>query len=681
MVRFLRRAFSGGPILAIALITLTALLVHGLAIPRLGYYHDDWYMLWSGGSRGAESLVSLFSMDRPFMGVIYSVFYRMIGLSIAGWHLTALLFRIAGAAAFYWILNLVWPRLRLLSVLAAVLFIVYPGFLAQPNAATKINHLLGYGSALFSIAFTLQAVRAVGRAAKIICIVMSVLLAALYLWIYEYMIGLEVMRAALLLWMLWQGRRGGFIQALKNTVARIIPYVLVIVLFVYWRVFIFESTRPATDLRGLVTDYQTDPLGMLVRLVFQTVVDFFSTTVFAWFVQAYHLLARAEPNGMLAAAATGFGAAVLAAGWFWLARRSQTTANQDEEDAAAGWTAAPYVLVSIGVLTALGAVFPVVASNRHLDLMDAYKGYALHPSAGVMMIMLGILLMLKPRFRIPLIIALITFSAAVQSMNTQRWANYWELQRGFWWQLTWRAPAIQDETLVMAYLPDGYVFQQDYEVWGPINLIYNPQPEHSPPVTAEVLNSGTVMDVIEGRVTDPWVRDIFLPRDFRKTLLLSQPTARSCVRVIDGDMPAYSASERLIVQQVGGYSNAALIQPEGTPPEPPAAVFGREPEHGWCYHFQQASLARQSGDWARIGALHDAAVSAGLRPSDASEYFVFIEGLVNLGREDEARAIVDSAVRENDVLKYRLCRDLDGAPAYPAVFGYQQERIRMVVCE
>ena len=54
--------FTENPnLVSVLMITITAVIVHGLAIPRLGYYHDDWYMLWSGAFRGNTSLISLFS--------------------------------------------------------------------------------------------------------------------------------------------------------------------------------------------------------------------------------------------------------------------------------------------------------------------------------------------------------------------------------------------------------------------------------------------------------------------------------------------------------------------------------------------------------------------------------------------------------------------------------------------
>lgn len=654
------------------MISLTAIITHGLIIPRLGYYYDDWYMLWSGASRGVDSLIPLFSMDRPFMGVIYSGYYRLIGQNILGWHLFALLYRILSGIAFYWILSMVWPKLKSLFVLSAMLFVVFPGFLAEPNAATKINQLLGYTAALFSIAFSIQSFKTNHRLWKFTCVIISMLLTALYLWLYEYMIGLEVMRLTLLYWMQWQGKRDALLAAAKKVVLAYIPSVFIMGLFLFWRVLIFESTRNATDLKGLVTGYRTSFLIMGLRLVFQAISDFFSASLFPWFLQGYHLLASANYQQILIALAVAAGVLTVAGGFIYLTRNLERAGSEEPS---------PFVLVLTGALITLGAVFPVVLSNRHIDLMDPYKAYALHPSAGAMIIVTGLAAMLKPRFRNTALIVLLGLAVVTQSLNNQYWADFWETQRNVWWQLTWRAPDIRDDTLVMAYLPSGYSYQQDYEIWGPLNMIYRPGPQHYPPIQSEVLNPDTLLNIGLGSVTDPHDRDIFIPRDFKNLLLISQPDSASCLHVIDGAMPAYSTSERLIVEKAGSYSKIDRIIASAAIKVPPKAVFGNEPAHGWCYDYQQAALARQTGDWKRIGNLYDITVSAGLKPADPSEYIVFIEGLVNLGRLNDASKIVNDAIKGNDTLKYSFCQSLASAPVYPTAFGYQRYQINKLVCK
>ena len=130
-----------------------------MSIPSLGYYHDDWFVLWSGQTRGAQSLMPLFSTDRPFMGVVYSYDYRLLGDSDR-----QLAFICAVVAFDLWAgvfldPSSVWPKQKYITTLMACLFIVYPGFLSQPNANTKQNHLYGFGTALLSMALMLQAMK------------------------------------------------------------------------------------------------------------------------------------------------------------------------------------------------------------------------------------------------------------------------------------------------------------------------------------------------------------------------------------------------------------------------------------------------------------------------------------------------------------------------------------------
>ena len=194
MKQLLQRVFKNETFFAILFISLITIVTHGLFLSKLGYYYDDWYVLWSGAARGASSLVSLFSTDRPFMGVVYSALYRVFGDAIMAWQLYALFWRLVGGLAFFWILRLIAPKQKFITTAMAALFIVYPGFLSQPDANTKQNHLYAFGTALLSIALMLQGLKTGSRLWKYVCLFVSLVLTANYLWIYEYMIGLELMR-------------------------------------------------------------------------------------------------------------------------------------------------------------------------------------------------------------------------------------------------------------------------------------------------------------------------------------------------------------------------------------------------------------------------------------------------------------------------------------------------------
>src|SRR5574339_639489 len=180
MKQTIQKLLNNETLIAILLILLTTVITYGVSIPRLGYYHDDWFLLWSGQARGAESIIPLFAIDRPFMGVVYSFVYRLLGDTIINWHLYALLWRWLGGLAFFWILRLLWPEHKYLTALMAVLFVIYPGFLSQPNANTKQNHLYGFGTAMLSFAFMLAAMKTNRRGWKFFCYLLSLLLTANY---------------------------------------------------------------------------------------------------------------------------------------------------------------------------------------------------------------------------------------------------------------------------------------------------------------------------------------------------------------------------------------------------------------------------------------------------------------------------------------------------------------------
>src|ERR1700752_1037705 len=288
--------------------------------------------------------------------------------------------------------------------------------------------------------------------------------------------------------------------------------------------------------------------------------------------------------------------------------------------------------------------------------------------------------MFQQNFRRFILIALVGISVSTQVLNADFWEQYWRIQREMWWQMTWRAPDIQTDTLVMAYVSEGYNPKQYYEIWGPINLIYNPNPAKAPEIQAEVLNTDTSYSILKKDVLNNRVRDIKLHRDFNNLLLLSIPSSISCMHVIDGMLPVYSASESLLVQKVGAYSHIDRIITSGPSPVPPFSIFGAEPAHGWCYYYQKASLARQSGNWEEISKLYDQVVELNLETDDKSEVIPFFEGLVNQGRYEDARSLYRAQIKGQNEMRFPLCTFLSSDPGYPPEFGYDYEMIFEILC-
>jgi hypothetical protein len=611
------------------------------------------------------------------MGVVYSFVYRLLGDTAINWHVYALLWRFIGGLAFFWILRLLWPEQKYITTLMAVLFIIYPGFLSQPNANTKQNHLYGFGTALLSIALMLQVLRTNSRGLKITYSILSLLLTANYLWIYEYMIGFEATRIVLLGYMLFKDGVRRFGTLAKETLKRIWPYWVVTALFLYWRVFVFEGSRNATDVSGLADSYLTNFRYMFLRLIAETGKDLLDTSIFAWFVQPYQLFSTAAYTNLAFALFVAAVVAGLVLLYTYLFRK-WWEAGAPEMDS----TRLVKDFLWLGALVTVFAILPVILSDRQVELYDAYKSYGLHPIGGVVLFLAAIVLMVQPNFRGLIVIALVGISVATQVLNADSWKPFWEYQRQMWWQLTWRAPDIENDTLVMTYSTNGYNPEQDYEIWGPINLIYNPEPAQTPAIQAEVLNDTTTYNILKKEVIDNWVRDIRLHRDYNNVLLISMSPLSSCLHVIDGQLPVYSELESLRMKQVGEFSRVDRIVTTEAAPVPPSSIFGAEPERGWCYYYQKASLARQKGDWEEVARLYEQARELNLETNDKSEIIPFFEAYVNLGRHDDARTLYNKQIKGNAEVRLPLCTFLESHnPNYPPEFGYDYQNIFQLLCQ
>jgi hypothetical protein len=108
---FLRAAF---------LLALFAAITYLPLAGQLGFYRDDWHVIWAGMSRGWQAIIDLHLTDRPFMGAYYSLVYVVLGNHPLAWQIYAFSLRLGGALAFLWLLRMLWPRQQLATAIAAL---------------------------------------------------------------------------------------------------------------------------------------------------------------------------------------------------------------------------------------------------------------------------------------------------------------------------------------------------------------------------------------------------------------------------------------------------------------------------------------------------------------------------------------------------------------------------------
>ncbi len=148
--------------------------------------------------------------------------------------------------------------------------------------------------------------------------------------------------------------------------------------FLYWRVFIFEGARNATDVSKLAGGYFGNLRYMSIRLFLETIKDFLDTTIFAWFVQPYRLFSDAPYANLTRAVLIA--AVVIALVWLYSYFFKKWWGTDFDE------TKTPLLMKEflwIGAIITICAVAPVILSDRNVDLYNSYKSYGLHPIGGV----------------------------------------------------------------------------------------------------------------------------------------------------------------------------------------------------------------------------------------------------------------------------------------------------------
>ena len=147
--------------------------------------------------------------------------------------------------------------------------------------------------------------------------------------------------------------------------------------------------------------------------------------------------------------------------------------------------------------------------------------------------------------------------------------------------------------------------------------------------TAEVLNEETALSILDaGKIYRNW-RGVEYDRDFGKTLISTVPSTQSCLHIIDGDQMELSSYEDAVVRLVAEKSQINLIDTNAKFHKLPKNPFGKQPAESWCYYFQEASLARQMGDWSKIDQIQKTIEIQDLQPKDLSEWMPFLEGAYN----------------------------------------------------
>lgn len=598
----------------------------GILIPSLGYYWDDWPMIWVGQLAGSSGYMDALAGDRPFLAGIYLLTTNLLGSAPIQWHILALVSRWLTAFSLWWMLNQLWPGHEERVAWVVLLFAVYPGFKQQPIAVIYANGFFLLTAQFLSFGLMLQAVKT-GHKYWLLTLLGMVSLAACA-FSTEYYIGLEMIRP-LLLWIVLTHRAGTTKSRLLQVLRHWAPYLAVLIVYLIWRVFIFSFPTYQPDTLGALS---TAPLQAFIELLNDVIQGIFAAAWQAW-SSTFRFPSLTEFNAKSALLSWAIIISISTLAILYLWRLHPALSAAPEKHPSTSWSKQA---LALGGITLLFSGAPYWITGLPVQLRFPWDRFTLSFMLGSALFLAGLIdWLLRTRSQKVILLGLIIGMASGANFDTANsFRRDWLVHNDFFWQLTWRAPALKPGTSLLTYdLPLNYY--SDNSLTAPLNWIYAPD-NHTDSIPYYLgFTSVRLGQSIPALEKDLPIYQTYRGASFDSTTsqaLVFFYSPPGCLKVIDprynADLPIYPDSLR----EAFRITHPDQILAETTRPViPPAHIFGNEPVHTWCYYYQKADLARQAQDWETLVAVAEQGFAEKYYPEELSELYPFIEGYAQTG--------------------------------------------------
>ena len=654
------------------LFLIVTIAAYGLLLPLTGFYWDDWPFAWIAKFLGPWEFIPAFSKVRPFLGPIFFVTTSLIPPVPLYWQIFALVIRFLAGLSAWFALNQVWPRHKRQTLIASLLFLVFPGYSQHWVAFTHINqewipfifYLLSFGFSARALHHALHSPGvllgsgAIGEVEACLTSQQPVpsnpriarrdtLFALLFLiagvFPTEYFVSIEPMRF-LFIWVIISERVTGFRQRFKKAFKYWLPYLLIWLANGAWLAYFYTL--------GGYESYEVEVVNQPVTLVgiFSNVLDTVWKAGFYIWAQVLVLTSKA----ITAPTTLATFALILLA--FILILVYLARLNFFEENARAFAVSA----ILIGLAGILLGRIPSFAAGLPLTLQSSFDRFMISMMLGGSLLIVGLVefFIRSTRLKTLVFALLIALGIGQQFFNANIFRRDWTKQQEIFWQLAWRIPAMKPNTALFTdQLPIDY--ETDLSFTAPINWMYAPDYTRGDVpyalfYTEKRLGGGALPSLSpKTEITLP-IRRVSFQGSTSQALVIHMPQ-NGCLRVLDparADEITYGRQSRYLVDaiQLSDLSNI-IVDGEQTAKIP----FLSEPEHTWCYYYAKAELAYQQRDWHQVIESIDEAMARGYSPEDPFEWLPYIEAQARAGNIEIAERVSREAMKEDNSLRKGLC--------------------------
>lgn len=637
----------------LATLLLTALGTYGYSLRQMGFYWDDWQAVFIGRLGDPSLFHSYFAYDRPLSGWTYELTFPLFGSNPAAWQLFTITLRWLTSVGMWLALRGLWLAHAEAAGWMALLLMVYPGFLQQPVSVAYSQHFMCYALFTFSLAAMVWAYRRPRW--FYLLTALSVIAGLAQMLTMEYFSGLEMLRP-LILWFLLADERQPRTRV-KLVLRRYLPYALALVVFLVYRFMVFPQLSPDPDSNKplLLMDWRAAPWATSVHLLQMILQDSTHMLLFAW-------TNMIKPQVIdLNAGFTLFswlvGALLAGLSGMWLLNAGKKAAP----DAAARIDRFGGQVFWLGGAALLLGGLPIWVTNRQVILGTWSDRFSLAPMFGVVILVVALAnwLVNQPARRTLALALIAAVAISGQVRNVNNYSRNWALQKEYYWQMVWRMPALAPGTALLGEeMPFGLV--ADYSIGFMTNILYAPElrKTQAPYWFFDSLRyrGGVIADFTPDSPIRYKLRTVEFSGSTSASIVLAQEKSNQCLRVVtsrDIYSPDLSANEDDLLNISNPHS---IIAAPPVPARPPAEIFGDEVEHGWCYYYQKADLARQLGEWSNVVAIFEEADRRGLRSKFGFEYLPFVDGYAHLGNWQRAYELSVEAGELTVSMQPLMCR-------------------------
>jgi len=628
----------------------------GLLIPSLGFYMDDWPYVFYAHNKGIESLREMLLYDsRPFAAWLYILAFKVLGFTPIYWHIAALLMRWATVVLLWKILTAIWPKRTREAISIALLFAVYPFFMLQPFAVGSTHHWVGF--IFFNLSLYLMVLANQQKRYAVWFTLAAVVLQAAHLFTSEYFSGLELLRP-FILWILISRSELKPSKRFWEVFLHWTPYILILGLFAYWRVAVFENIEGVNrNTPVILNQLFSEPFKAIGFLLTASIKDAVSVMTIGW--QSAMSAEMLDFSSVFVRFRLIVSAASFAFAFIYL---SKFRSSSGEDDPADDWSKSSILLAVVGLM--VGGL-PVWLIGRYIleskNLLSASRfGIPSMLGASFLLVLIINYFISDGKKKIILLSLCIALAVNFHLNNTKEFQYSWEKQVRFSEQLLWRAPQIETGT---AILTDEEVLgvMGEYAVSFSIITTYQPGNIQSPPYWyfPFYYTNLNIKDLLQGAPLEYSKLSMNFSGSSNKMLLLSfNPEMKRCLWI----MQPQDTNLRLVsddMRQLSAGSDISLIQQTDSEPSLPESIYGKQSNQTWCYYFEKADLARQYGQWDEVARLWEQAQTVGERADNGFEYIPFIEGYGHLENWQQVKVLTKSAKKITAGLEPSLCTALD----------------------